>query len=194
MMAPPGTYLARLSVDGRVVGQRSFRLLPDPRVKGVTLADHAEQFRFLRRVANRFSDANNAVITIRNLRDDVDDRRNRLQGQPRSTFDQHANALMETLTSVEDSIYQTRSRSGQDPLNYPIRLNNKIGALMGVVGSSDGRPTAQSYEVFEMLNARLEAELRRMRAAITTHLPPINAVLRDNRLPEISPRMTALTP
>ncbi len=187
-MAPPGTYIARLAVNGRTVGQQTFRLLPDPRVKGVTAADYAEQFRFLRRVANRFSEANDAVSTIRNVKTQVDDRRGKLPAEARAGFDQHANALTGTLSSVEDSVYQTKSRSGQDPLNYPIRLNNKIGALMGVAGSSDGRPTAQTYEVFTLLSGQLEGELRRMRVALTTHLPALNAMLRDYRLPEIVPR------
>jgi photosystem II stability/assembly factor-like uncharacterized protein len=187
-MAPPGTYIARLAVNGRTVGQQNFRLLPDPRVTGVTPAEYAEQFRFLRRVANRFSEANDAVSTIRVVKTEVDDRRGKLPSEARATFDQHANALTGTLTSVEDSIYQTKSRSGQDPLNYPIRLNNKLGALLGVAGSSDGRPTAQTYEVFTLLSGQLEGELRRMRVALTTHLPAINAILRDYRLPEIVPR------
>ena len=55
------------------------------------------------------------------------------------------------LSEVEDSLYQTKNRSGQDPLNYPIRLNNRIGALMGVVASADGRPTQQSYDVDKVL-------------------------------------------
>ena len=53
---------------------------------------------------------------------------------------------------VEDSLYQTKNRSGQDPLNYPIRLNNRIGALMGVVASSDGKPTQQTYDVYKVVS------------------------------------------
>jgi photosystem II stability/assembly factor-like uncharacterized protein len=187
-MAPPGRYLVRLAVSGQPLATQSFRLLPDPRVKGVTVADYGEQFRFLRRVGTRFGEANDAVKTIRNVRAQVDDRRGKITGDPRAAFEQHAGALMSSLDSVEDSIYQTKSRSGQDPLNYPIRLNNKIGALMGVAGSSAGRPTAQTYEVFDLLSGQLDRELVRMRTSISTHLPAINAALRAAGLPEIVPR------
>lgn len=187
-MAPPGRYQVRLAVDGRTIGTESFRLLPDPRVKGVTLADYGEQFRFLRRVANRFGEANDAVKSIRFVKNEVDDRRGRLNGDLRSQFDAHATRLVGEITSVEDSIYQTRSRSGQDPLNFPIRLNNKIGALMGVAGNSAGRPTAQTYEVFSTLETQLGRELTRMRQAFTQHLTPMNATLRQAGLPEIVPR------
>ena len=124
----------------------------------------------------------------RSVKSEVDDRRGKLPAEARTSFDQHANALTGTIASVEDSIYQTKSRSGQDPLNYPIRLNNKLGALMGVAGSSDGRPTAQTYEVFTLLSGKLDVELRRLRVALSTHLPAMNAILRDHRLPEIVPR------
>ena len=105
-----------------------------------------------------------------------------------ATAKQHATPLTAELSSVEDSVYQTKSRSGQDPLNYPIRLNNKIGALLGVAGSSAGRPTAQVYEVYRELDAELEAELRRMQVAITRHLVPLNATLKAAGLPEIVPK------
>ncbi len=186
--APPGTYQVRLAVNGRTVGTERFRLLPDPRLKGVAAAEYAEQFRFLRRVAARFTEANEAVLTTRYVRSEVEDRRGKVSADTRPAFEQHATPLLGEITSVEDSIYQTRSRSGQDPLNYPIRINNKLGALMGVAGSSDGRPTAQTYEVFERLNAQLEGELSRMRVALTTHLPRLNAVLREANLPEIVPK------
>ena len=186
-MAPPGTYQVRVAVNGKPVASERFRLIADPRVK-VTAADYAEQFRFLERVNRRFSEANDAVKTIRFVRREVEDRRVKLSGDARSTFDQHANALMTTLSSVEDSIYQTKSHASEDPLNYPIRINNKLGALMGVAGGSDGRPTKQSYEVFTELSADLDRELERMRSALSTHLAPLNAALKGAGQPEILPR------
>jgi hypothetical protein len=193
-IAPPGRYMARLAVNGRTVGTQSFRLLADPRVEGVTAADYRAQFQFLQRVSRRFSEANDAVKTVRYVHSEVDDRRGRLSGTLGETFNRHATALLTTLSSVEDSVYQTKSRSGQDPLNYPIRLNNKIGALMGMAGGSDGRPTAQVVEVFGFLSGQLDRELTRMRNALNTHLPPMNAALRSANLPEITPRAVDVAP
>jgi photosystem II stability/assembly factor-like uncharacterized protein len=194
IMAPPGTYQVRVSVNGRIAGTQRFKLLPDPRVKGVTMAQYMEQFRFLQRVSNRFTQANEAVATIRYVRGEVDDRKTKLSGEAKASFDQRADALMPEISSVEDSVYQTKSRSGQDPLNYPIRLNNKIGALMGVAGSSDGRPTAQTYQVFDVLSAQLERELARMRVSLTAHLPAMNGILKNAGLPEIIASRTRLVP
>jgi hypothetical protein len=178
----------RLAVNGKTIGTERFRLLADPRVKGVTAADYQEQFRFLRRGAQRFSEANDAVKTMRYVKSEVENRRGRIGAEHKQAFEEHATPLAAELSSVEDSIYQTKSRSGQDPLNYPIRINNKLGALLGVAASSDGRPTAQTYEVYAMLDAQLEKELVRMRVAITRHLTPLNATLKAAGLPEIVPR------
>ena len=75
-----------------------------------------------------------------------------------------AQALTDKLTAVEGEIYQYRNRSSQDPLNYPIRLNNKLAALQGIVESGDYKPTDQSYAVFKELSARLDQQLARLEA------------------------------
>jgi hypothetical protein len=56
---------------------------------------------------------------------------------------------------VENELYQTRLRAAQDPLNFPIKLNDKIAALQGVIESVDNRPTDQTAQVFDLLNGQL---------------------------------------
>ncbi len=187
-VAPPGGYQVRLLVNGRPVGTQSFRLIKDPRARNVTPTELAEQFNFLIRIRDRVSEANDAVKTIRYVRRELAERQGRLSGADAEAVRSLATPFLTELSSVEDSIYQTRNRSGQDPLNYPIRLNNKIAALMGVVGGSDNRPTAQSYQVFNELSAQLDRELGRMRRAMDATLPRINERLRAAGQPEIVPR------
>ena len=79
-----------------------------------------------------------------------------------------------------------KNQSGQDPLNYPIRLNNKIAALSGVVGGTDAKPTAQAYVVFTDLSTQLDRQLQAMRGALLV-LPSINATLKEAGLPAIVP-------
>ena len=67
---------------------------------------------------------------------------------------------MKPLTAVEEEVYQVKNRSGQDPLNYPIKLNNKIAALSGVVEARDNKPTDQSYAVFKELSGQTRAQLQ----------------------------------
>ena len=91
-------------------------------------------------------------------------------------------ALAAKLTAIEGEIYQYRNRSSQDPLNYPIRLNNKLAALQGVVEGGDGRPTEQSYTVFKELSSRLDAELAKLDAVLKTDLPPFNKEIAAKKL------------
>ena len=72
-------------------------------------------------------------------------------------------ALNKNLTAVEETLYQTKNQSNQDPLNYPIRLNNKLAALGGVVGSAEAAPTAQSYAVYDELVTQIDAQLQSWR-------------------------------
>ena len=86
-----------------------------------------------------------------------------------------------------------RNRSGQDPLNYPIKLNNQIAALSGVVASTEAKPTKQSYEVFELLSAQLKAQTDRLQPLLGARLEAVNAELRRLSLEPIAPSAVELT-
>ena len=180
--AIPGSYSVRLTVGGTVHTQ-PFELLPHPLLTRVTQADLQEQFRFALEIRDRVTRANDTVVRIRGLKEQVADRVARAK-QPKITA--AGEALITRLTGIEGEIYQYRNQSSQDPLNYPIKLNNKLAALMGVVDSGDGRPTEQSYEVFNDLTRRLEVELARLEALATTDLAAFNKVVRARNLPAIT--------
>ena len=186
-VAPPGAYQVRLLVDGVAVGTERFALKKDPR-STATPADYAAQFAFLQQVRAKTSAANDAVKTIRWVRAELADREKRLTGAALSQFQSLATPLRSELAVVEDSIYQTKNRSGQDPLNFPIRLNNKIAALAGVAGSAEARPTEQTTSAFRVLSTQLDGELATMKRALEGKLPQINSVLRGASLPEIVAR------
>jgi len=190
-VAPPGAYQVRLLVDGVPVSTERFALKKDPR-STATPADYAAQFAFLQRVRAKTSQANDAVKTIRWVRSELADREKKLSGAPLSELVALARPLRTELAVAEDSIYQTKNRSGQDPLNYPIRLNNKIAALAGVAGSAEARPTEQTTVVFGTLSTQLDGELAKMHRALDGALPKINSVLRANGQPEIVPRAVDL--
>ena len=90
------------------------------------------------------------------------------------------------LSAIEAEIYQVKNQSGQDPLNYPIKLNNKIAALSGVAASADARPTDQTREVFRILSAQLDTQLARLNTAMQS-LVSINADLKSAGLAAIVP-------
>jgi photosystem II stability/assembly factor-like uncharacterized protein len=183
-LVPPGSYKVRMTVDGKPVATESFKVLADPRIKA-TLAEWNEQAKLSLQIRDRFSDANDAVKDIRRIKSELAERQSKMPAQQLGAFSALSGAFTTALSEVEDSLYQTKNRSGQDPLNYPIRLNNRIGALMGVVGSADGAPTKQSFDVYQVVTKELNVQLDKMHRIVNGDLPRLNAMLRAAGLKEI---------
>ncbi|HEX6964202.1 MAG TPA: glycosyl hydrolase [Gemmatimonadaceae bacterium] len=192
-VAPPGTYEVRMAVDGKPVATQRFVLKKDPR-STATLADLHEQFAFLIKIRDRLTQANDAVKTIRNVTYQLSEREGQMHGADSASFATTADAFSTRLHTVEDSIYQTQSKASEDPLNFPIRINNKIAALMGVVGRTSARPTAQSYQVFNLLSAQLGTQLKLLQAAMNEDLPKVNAMLERAGLQKIVPSTAEIAP
>jgi len=96
-----------------------------------------------------------------------------------------ARSLGDKLTKVEEALYQTKNASSQDPLNYPIRLNNKLAALTDVVESAAAPPTDQSYAVYKDLSGKIDDELDRLRALVAGDLAAFNQMVRDQNVPAV---------
>ena len=181
---PPGTYSVRVTVGNEPPMVEKLIVKRDPRAEA-TDADLVEQHRLAMRVRDRVTEANNGVRTIRNVKSQLSDRTPRMSSV--AAFAPLAKTFADSLGAVEDSLYQTRNRSGQDPLNYPVRLNNQLAALMGFVGAGDRRPPPQAYEVYNTLSPQLDRELVRLRRVMNAYLSRINALLKAAGLPEIVP-------
>ncbi len=171
--APTGTYTVRLTVDGQTLEQ-SFDDLKDARLTHVSDADIAAQFALDLNVRNKTNDANQDVINIRACTVQVDDR-----VAADGSLAQAGAALNDKLNAVQKELYQTKLQAGEDPLNFPIKLNDKIGALHGVIESVDGKPTDQTFQVFDELNTQLQVQLQRLRDVVSTDVAAFNAVLQN---------------
>ena len=174
-LAPPGSYQARLTADGQSFTE-PFEIVKDPRLETVTQADFDAQFELSRQIAQRVDDAHRAVLQVREVREQVDDR---LGQTDDAALERDAEAFKEGISSVEEEVYQVRMEARQDPLNFPIKLNNQIAALRGVVESADARPTDQAQEAFRFLSGRLDEELTRLRVLFNDDLAELNERLRE---------------
>jgi hypothetical protein len=175
-VAVPGAYTVRMKINNGASTSQTFRVVKDPRSKA-TQADLNEQFAFLVKVRDETSKANDAVKLVRNIRSQIDDRTKKLSADKKSAFENEAKPFEATLSDAEKALYQTQNRSGQDPLNYPIRLNNKIAALAGVAASTDARPTDQTLEVYRILSAQIDAQVAKIKSAVGSSLPKLNQQL-----------------
>jgi len=148
--APPGRYQIRLTA-GTYSKTQSFNLKIDPNLKGVTEADLQSQFDLAIKIRDKVSAANEGVIRIREARKLIKEGKIKADSK-----------LIEDLTAIEEDLYQVRNRSGQDPLNFPIKLNNRIASLGRSVETGDARPTDGAYKVFEELSADLAGHLAKL--------------------------------
>lgn len=178
--APPGTYTLRLKAGDQVVTE-AIRVLRHPLAEA-TDEDLVAQFELSRRIAARVNDANDAVVQIRDIKEKADK-----AVEAASDLGAEANSLNAKLSAIEEEIYQVRNRSGQDPLNYPIKLNNRIAALLGVVQSGAYKPTDQSFEVFKELSGLLQVQLEALSQVLKTDLASFNARLKAKGMEPIVP-------
>ncbi len=178
----PGNYQVKLTVDGSTMAE-TFEVKGDPRLT-TTAADYAKQLDLSLKIRDKLNETHNAIIQIRDVKKQVDDLVKRVGGQSRPIADAGA-ALNKKLTEVEEALYQTKNQSSQDPLNFPIRLNNKLAALGGVVSQSESPPNEQSLAVYDELVAEINAQLSRLAQIMKTDVPAFNQMVRDANIPAI---------
>jgi len=180
-LAVPGQYRVRVTAAGQTESQPLVVRI-DPRLKGVTIADLREQFALATQIRDRLSAANDAVLRIRKIKSAIAER---LAHAEAPEIVATANDVSRKLSAVEENLYQVRNRSGQDPLNFPIKLNNRIGALGRSVSTGDARPTASSYTVYRELSAQLDAQLEQLRHLISTDVEALNRALAGRNIDRI---------
>jgi hypothetical protein len=183
-LAVPGAYQARLTVDGQVqTVPLSIQL--DPRVQGVSQEDLVKQFQLASAIRDKVSEANDALLLIRGVRAQIGPA---LLHTTDAATKRAGEQLDARLAAIEGRIYQVRNQSSQDPLNFPIMLNNKLAALAGVVEGAEAAPTTQDYAVFADLSKQLDAQLASMNQVLGSDLPAFNAALARQHLAPVDKR------
>jgi hypothetical protein len=181
--AVPGNYTVRMTVDGQTLTQ-PLTVLKHPLYKDVTQADLEAQFALAIRIRDKLYEANEAVIRIRGIKGEVTDRLGKSKDRKLKTV---ADTLTKHIGAVEEEIYQVRNQSGQDPLNFPIKVNNRIGTLNRSVNTGDGAPIANAEPIFNDLVQELKVQTDALERILNTELPKLNAELRRLKLVEIAP-------
>jgi photosystem II stability/assembly factor-like uncharacterized protein len=183
-IAPPGSYQVRVTADSATQAQpfsirRETHVLAD-----VTDADLQKEFDMAMQINKKTTQSNEAVMLVRGIRPQIDDRRNKLDSKTGPTA-KALDKLENELTTVETTLYQVKNQSSEDPLNYPIKLNNKVAAVQGVVESGDSAPTSQSIEVFTALAGQVDQQLTALDTAVKVDLPQVNQMLQRQKLEPI---------
>ena len=180
--APLGTYTVQMKVGPEVIKSYPFKIEMDPNLKGITAEDLQKQFELASKITEKATIANEAVIQIRSIRKQLDSLG---KGISSRKFTKLTEDFMETLTEIENDLYQTKNQSGQDPLNFPIKLNNRFNALQRSIENGDARPTDAAYVVYDELVAELETHMAKLNSTLDKELPKVNAVLEENGISTI---------
>ena len=182
--AVPGSYQAKLTAGGQTQTV-TFEIQGDPRLS-LAQTGYQQRFDLLLSINTKVSETHDAIVRIRDVREQVKGVADRAKSATKdTTITAAAKTLNEKLTKIEEALYQTKNQSSQDPLNYPIRLNNKLAALTGVVESATAPPTTQSFTVYQDIAGKIDAELGKLRSLIADDLAAFNRLVRDQSVPAV---------
>lgn len=176
-MTLPGDYTARI-VYNNDSADISLKLLKNP-LYDSSQEDLKAQFDFLTETGDKLTEVHKVIKDIRELRTGISDVSAKLKDAGEMALLDEIRQTGSRLTAIEEALYQTKNRSSQDPLNYPIKLGNKLAALRGVVATGDYRPTAQAYEVRDELTALINIQLERFYAIRDSEIPGLNLKIRE---------------
>ena len=179
--AAPGKYTARFVYQKDTV-LVPFVIKPNPNY-AATEADYDAQVAFLLSVRDKFSEIQKAIKDIRAVRSQVNEFTAKLDGQKElKTF---ADSVVKKMTGIEEVLYQTKAKSGQDVLNYPIRLNDKIAGLFNVVASGQTAPSKQAVEAFADLKGQADVALTNLKGIMDKDLKALNQMIHEKMVPVI---------
>lgn len=179
--AVPGDYKVSLNVNGAEQTQQ-FKIIPDPRAEA-SVADMQSQYDFLTDVNATVNRAHESIEKIRGVNKQLDAFTKQYKGNDQTTeLVEKAKAMKESFEEIEKALYQTQNRSGQDPLNFPIRLTNKLAHLNRISGFDDFPPTDQAITVKNELTGKIETQLKSFDAMVDKELQDFNAAFNDLKL------------
>ena len=183
IIAPPGNYYARFRI-GQDSVEVPFAIKSNPNYKE-TQEEYQQQFQFLSDVKGKFDEVQKAIKDIRSLRSQINGFIT-LQGKnvPKDVKEV-ADSINKQLTSIEEALYQTKAKSGQDVLNYPIRINDKLAGVFDAANSGNFAPGKQVREVYTDLAAQADVQLQKLNAIKQKQIPAFNDLIRQKTLPVI---------
>jgi photosystem II stability/assembly factor-like uncharacterized protein len=181
--AIPGNYTAVVRVDKDSV-EVPFSLLADPNYV-CSQADYEAQLDFLLQIQGKFNATMEAIKDIRSARSQMKDFVSKQGKDCPKEVKQLADSLSKELTAIEEKLHQTKAKSGQDVLNYPIRLDDKLGGVYDMVSSGNMAPSKQAKDVFAELATQVDAEMAKLKVVLESGLKSFNKMVREKELPTV---------
>ena len=182
--AAPGNYFYKIKAD-KDSAEGSFTIKANPVYK-LTQQDYEDQFNFLITVRDKFNEIQKAQKNIRDVRKQINDftERRGKDTLPKE-IKQQADTINKQMTVIEEALHQTKAKSGQDVLNFPIRLDDKISGLYDFAVSGNAAPAKQVKDAYTELSAQADEQLNKLKKILDEDLVKLNQMIREKALPLI---------
>ncbi|MFS8083248.1 MAG: WD40/YVTN/BNR-like repeat-containing protein [Ginsengibacter sp.] len=182
--AIPGKYYVKIVIDKKDSTTAEAGIKANPNFKE-TQQEYEDQFNYLITVRDKFSEIQDAIKNIRDIRGQINDFMQRPGSDSVKEIKTLTDSINHRITRIEEALYQTKAKSGQDLLNYPIRLNDQISGLYDYAASGNYAPTAQVKEGYKYLADKADLELDRLKTVFTEDVPRLNELIKKSQLPVI---------
>jgi len=180
-MALPGNYKVELAVNDSKQTQ-NFKIINNPSSE-VSESEMKAQFDFINDINSKMTEIHKALKNVKKVRSQVGLLKKSISDKTKhKELLDFADKLVKDMTKIEETLYQTKSKSGQDPLNYPIRLNNKLAHLNSLTRIGNYAPTQQAIDFKNEITKEIDAELVKLNALFTNGVKELNQKVKDSNI------------
>jgi photosystem II stability/assembly factor-like uncharacterized protein len=181
--AAPGNYFAKFKSGSDSV-EVPFTIVADPNYK-TSQADYDEQFNFLITLRDKSSEVMNAIKNIREIHQQMSDFSGRLGKDIPKEVKQQIDTINKQMTAVEEALHQTKAKSGQDVLNFPIRLDDKLSSIYNAASAGQSGLSQQAKEAYKELEPLIDEQLNKLKKIMNDDVSKLNQLIHEKSLPVI---------
>ncbi|WP_405563090.1 WD40/YVTN/BNR-like repeat-containing protein [Polaribacter sp. Asnod6-C07] len=180
-MALPGTYKVELTVND-VKKSKNFSIVKNP-MSEASESDMKAQFDFINDINKKMTEIHKALKNVAKVKNQVGLLKKSIKDKKKhKDLIDFADKLVKDMTIVEEKLYQTKSKSGQDPLNYPIRLNNKLGHLNSLTRIGNYAPTNQAIAFKNEITKEIDLELEKLYSLFDKNVKELNTKVKESNI------------
>jgi len=181
--AAPGNYFYKIKAE-KDSAEGNFIIKANPVYK-LSQQDYEDQFNFLITIRDKFNNIQKAIKNIRDVRKQLNDFTEKQGKDYPKEIKQLADTINKQMTTIEEALHQTKAKSGQDVLNFPIRLDDKISGLYDFAVSGNAAPAKQVKDAYAELSAQADVQLNALKKLLEDDLVKLNMLIREKALPVI---------
>lgn len=176
---PPGKYKVKVKVDKDSV-LTPFTILKDPNYE-ISDADYVKQFEFLNTIKRKFEETQKTIKDIRNVKSQINLLKDKMGDEYPKDLDSLGKSIQKRVTTIEEHLYQTKAKSGQDVLNYPIRLNDKLSGIFDAANQHTA-PTKAALDAYQEVASKIDIELKQFKTIIDSDVKTYNKLVREKEI------------